>query len=86
VPSDGLLTGLSAVLADERTGRTNVPGVWAAGNAVDPRAQVITAAGAGSAAAIDINADLVEEDVRDALPFSAAQERRVAALVNHHPL
>ncbi|MEU4623922.1 NAD(P)/FAD-dependent oxidoreductase [Actinoplanes sp. NPDC023801] len=86
VPSDGLLTGLGAALIDERTGRTGVPGVWAAGNAVDPRAQVITAAGAGSAAAIDINADLVEEDVRDALPFSAAQERRVAAIVNSRPL
>jgi thioredoxin reductase len=86
VPSDGLLTGLGAVLIEERTGRTTVPGVWAAGNAVDPRAQVITAAGAGSAAAIDINADLVEQDVRDALPFSAAQERRVAAIINRSPL
>jgi thioredoxin reductase len=47
-------------------GRTSVPGVWAAGNAADPRAQVITAAGAGSAAAIAINADLVQEDVREA--------------------
>jgi thioredoxin reductase len=86
VPSDGLLTGLGAVLIEERTGRTTVPGVWAAGNAVDPRAQVITAAGAGSAAAIDINADLVEQDVRDALPFSAAQERRVATIVNRSAL
>ena len=46
-----------------RTGRTSAPGVWAAGNVVDPRAQVITSAGAGSAAAIAINADLVQEDV-----------------------
>jgi thioredoxin reductase len=46
---------------------TNIPGVWAAGNAANPRAQVITAAGEGSAAAIAINADLVEEDVRNAL-------------------
>jgi len=30
---------------------------------VDPRVQVITAAGAGSAAAIAVNADLVEDDV-----------------------
>jgi thioredoxin reductase len=48
-------------------GRTSVPGVWAAGNATNPRAQVITAAGEGSAAAIAINADLVDEDVRAAL-------------------
>ena len=54
------------VVADA-TGRTSVPGVWAAGNAVNPRAQVITAAGEGSAAAIAINADLVDEDVRDAV-------------------
>ena len=42
-------------------------GVWAAGNVADPRAQVITSAGAGSAAAIAINADLVDEDVERAL-------------------
>jgi thioredoxin reductase len=40
-------------------GRTSVAGVWAAGNVANPRAQVITAAGEGSAAAIAINADLV---------------------------
>jgi hypothetical protein len=34
---------------------------------VDPRAQVITSAGAGSAAAIAINADLVQEDVERAV-------------------
>jgi thioredoxin reductase len=45
------------------TGATGVPGVWAAGNATNPRAQVITAAGEGSAAAIAINNSLVEEDV-----------------------
>jgi hypothetical protein len=39
----------------------------AAGNVVDPRAQVITAAGAGSAAAIALNADLAEHDVHDAV-------------------
>jgi thioredoxin reductase len=52
-------------------GRTTAPGVWAAGNVVDPRAQVITAAGAGSAAAIAINADLVHDDVERALKGAA---------------
>jgi thioredoxin reductase len=47
-------------------GKTSAPGVWAAGNAANPRAQVITAAGEGSAAGISINADLVEEDARNA--------------------
>jgi thioredoxin reductase len=73
VPNKSLLADLAAeVDADgwvitDPTGRTSVAGVWAAGNVVDPRAQVITAAGAGSAAAIAVNADLVEEDVRDAV-------------------
>jgi len=73
VPHHDLLVGLGRN-ADtdgwtcvDATGRTSVPGVWAAGNVVDPRAQVITAAGAGSAAAIALNADLVDEDVRDAV-------------------
>ena len=71
--ADGLLSGLGCELDEagfpvvDGTGRTSVPGVWAAGNVVDPRAQVITSAGAGSAAAIAINADLVQEDVRNAL-------------------
>jgi thioredoxin reductase len=71
--ADGLLAGLGCDLdaagfaVVDRTGRTSNVAVWAAGNVVDPRAQVITAAGAGSAAAIAINADLVDEDVRNAL-------------------
>ncbi len=71
--ADGLLAGLGCELDEagfpevDATGLTSVPGVWAAGNVVDPRAQVITAAGAGSAAAIAINADLVREDVERAL-------------------
>ena len=66
--ADGLLAGLRCEVDDagfvtvDATGRTSAVGVWAAGNVVDPRAQVITAAGAGSAAAIAINADLVQED------------------------
>jgi thioredoxin reductase len=73
VPNADLLTGLGCA-ADENgwvvhdpTGRTSVAGVWVAGNAADPRAQVISAAGEGSAAAIALNADLVDEDVKRAL-------------------
>jgi len=47
--------------------RQTFPGVWVAGNVSNPRAQVITAAGEGSAAAIAINADLVDDDVREAV-------------------
>ena len=48
-------------------GRTSVPGVWVAGNVTNARAQVITAAGEGSAAGIALNADLVADDVARAL-------------------
>jgi thioredoxin reductase len=69
VPQDTLLTDLGCDTADngwvtvDATGATSIPGVWAAGNTINPRAQVITAAGEGSAAAIAINNDLVEEDL-----------------------
>jgi thioredoxin reductase len=82
VPNDDLLTGLGCATDDagwvttDATGRTSVPGVWAAGNAANPRAQVITAAGEGSAAAIAINNDLVEEDV----PIAVARFRRGLSL------
>lgn len=70
---DGLLARLGCEPTDtgfvgvDPVGRTAVPGVWAAGNAVDPRAQVITAAGQGSAAAIGINGELTDDDIRQAL-------------------
>jgi thioredoxin reductase len=71
--ADGLLSSLRCEVDEagfvtvDATGRTSTAGVWVAGNAVDPRAQVITAAGAGSAAAIAINADLVQDDVERAV-------------------
>jgi thioredoxin reductase len=73
VPHSDLLVALGAEVDDHgrvRTtvgGATSVPGLWVAGNVADPRAQVITAAGQGSAAAIAINADLVSEDVSRAV-------------------
>ena len=62
---DGLLAGLGCELDEsgfavvDSTGRTSASGMWVAGDAVDPRAPVISAAGAGATAAIAINADLV---------------------------
>jgi thioredoxin reductase len=70
---DGLLAGLgcrhddTGFVTTDSTGRTSNLGVWAAGNVADPRAQVITAAGAGSAAAIAINNDLVQADTERAI-------------------
>ena len=73
VPNSDLLIGLECQIDEHgwvvtgANGATSVAGVWVAGNVANPRAQVITAAGEGSAAAIAINADLVDEDVRDAV-------------------
>ena len=60
-------------------------GVWAPGNVAHPRARVVTSAGAGSAAAIAINANLVQEDAERAVDdldngdgaFSAAGDARI---------
>jgi thioredoxin reductase len=57
-------------------GTASVAGVWAAGNVANPRAQVITAAGEGSAAAISVNADLVQEDIEHALRAAAQSSRQ----------
>jgi thioredoxin reductase len=69
---DGLLASLRADVSPEgfavvdRDGRTSAPGVFAAGNVVDPRAPVVAAAGAAATAAMAINAELVDDDVRRA--------------------
>jgi thioredoxin reductase len=73
VPNSDLLVGLGCDMDEDgwvatgAGGQTSVAGVWAAGNVANPRAQVITAAGEGSAAAIAINGDLVDDDVRNAV-------------------
>jgi thioredoxin reductase len=70
----GFLAGLGLATADlvmqgeavatyvpaDPTGRTDVPGVWVAGNVTDPMAQVIVAAGAGLKAAAAINMELLQ--------------------------
>jgi thioredoxin reductase len=69
VPNNDLLVTLGAELDEngwvraDPGGATSVPGLWVAGNLANPRAQVITAAGEGSAAAIAMNAVLVDDDV-----------------------
>lgn len=79
IPNTELLTELGCGLDEngwvkhDVAGRTSIPGVWVAGNAADPRAQVITAAGQGSATAIALNAELVNQDVeRDLEAYRAA--------------
>ena len=87
VPNGDLLAGLGCDLNEDGwpitdgDGLTSVAGVWVAGNVANPRAQVITAAGEGSAAAIAMNADLVEDDVRIAA-LAYAGTHPTAALRN----
>jgi thioredoxin reductase len=70
----------------DAVGRTDVPGVWVAGNVTDLSAQVGAAAAAGAMAGAQINADLVAEEARDAVaarrdPFSAESEARACEAV-----
>ncbi len=73
VPRTEVVSGLGCDIDDngyivvDETGATSTPGVWAAGNVVNPKAQVIVAAGAGAAAAMAIHTDLVQEQVQRAV-------------------
>ena len=55
-------SGMGAHVPADPAGRTEVPGVWAAGNVTDLGAQVGAAAAAGALAGAAINAELVEEE------------------------
>ncbi len=59
---NGLVLG-ERVEADA-TGRTDVPGVFVAGNLREPMAQLMASAAAGTMAGAVINADLIAEDLR----------------------
>ncbi|NMR20737.1 NAD(P)/FAD-dependent oxidoreductase [Cellulomonas fimi] len=59
--------GSCVVLEADARGRTTVPGVWAAGNVVDPAAQVVGAAAAGAQVGAALNTDLVDDDVARAV-------------------
>jgi thioredoxin reductase len=60
-------SGVGEHIAADPTGRTEVPGVWVAGNVTDLSAQVGAAAAAGASAAAHINADLVTEETQQAV-------------------
>ncbi len=70
IPHDSILIALGArtdpstgFVAVDSQGATDIPGLWAAGNVVDPRAQVVTAASAGSVAAINMTGWLLHQDL-----------------------
>jgi thioredoxin reductase (NADPH) len=59
------------------SGRTAVPGVWAAGSVVEPMAQLMASAASGLMAGAQINAELVETDLQARI--QAAQRRAPGA-------
>ncbi|HEX2176080.1 MAG TPA: NAD(P)/FAD-dependent oxidoreductase [Nocardioidaceae bacterium] len=59
--------GVGEYIPCDATGRTDVPGVWVAGNVTDLTAQVGAAAAAGAAAGAQINFDLLTEETRQAV-------------------
>ena len=75
-PHDGFLAPLrldradtpaGSFLAVDQMGRTSHPRIWAAGNIVNPSANVPMSMGAGAMAGAALNAALVEEDFDDAV-------------------
>jgi heterodisulfide reductase subunit A-like polyferredoxin len=62
------VTKWSTIVADEKTHATNVPGVFAAGDAVSGPATVVAAVGAGKKAAAAIDAYLSGEDLTSPQP------------------
>jgi thioredoxin reductase len=67
LPAEDLPAGMGRRLTAGQAGVTGVPGVWVAGNATDPFAQVGASAAAGALAGAHINADLATADTDAAL-------------------
>jgi thioredoxin reductase len=72
LPTADLPHGMGRHVATGMAGTTDVPGVWVAGNAADPSAQVGASAAAGALAGAHLNADLVTADTAAALAEAAA--------------
>lgn len=66
--------GVGEFVPSDAANRTDVPGVWVAGNVTDLTAQVGAAAASGAGAGAQINADLIAEETR-----LAVAARRAAA-------
>jgi thioredoxin reductase len=64
--------GVGIHVPTDSTGRTDVPGVWVAGNVSDLTAQVGGSAAQGAMAGAQVNADLVAEDAAAAVAAARA--------------
>lgn len=87
VPHDGFLDGLGLVRTEgpmgamiqvDRLGRTSHPRIWAAGNVVDPSANVPLSMGTASFIGAGVNAALVEVDLDRVVAPAAYWEGRYA--------
>ncbi|WP_067657695.1 NAD(P)/FAD-dependent oxidoreductase [Nocardia harenae] len=65
-------SGMGETVPADPFGRTEVPGVWVAGNVTDLAAQVGAAAAAGAMAGAQINADLVTAETEAAVELHRA--------------
>ncbi|MGW5922823.1 NAD(P)/FAD-dependent oxidoreductase [Nocardia fluminea] len=70
-------SGMGDHIPADPMGRTAVPGVWIAGNATDPSAQVGAAAAAGAMAGAQINAELVMAETAAAVDARRAESSSV---------
>ncbi|MFE5458761.1 NAD(P)/FAD-dependent oxidoreductase [Nocardia sp. NPDC056564] len=60
-------SGIGDYIATDAAGRTEVPGIWAAGNVADPSKQLIGAAAMGAEVAVAMIDDLISDEVRGAV-------------------
>ncbi|MFC8528078.1 NAD(P)/FAD-dependent oxidoreductase [Nocardia sp. NPDC057227] len=65
-------SGMGETVPADAFGRTEVPGIWVAGNVTDLSAQVGAAAAAGAMAGAQINADLVMAETQAAVELHRA--------------
>ena len=72
-------SGGEYIASTDVTGRTEVPGVWVAGNVTDLSATLIASAAQGTMAGAMINADLVAEDTRKAMACGRDRPLRQSA-------
>jgi thioredoxin reductase len=78
LPVEDLPNGTARHLASGMAGTTQVPGVWVAGNATEPHAQVGACAAAGALAGSHINAQLAAADTAVALHIAARSAHRAS--------
>jgi thioredoxin reductase len=60
-------SGIGTYVVADETGKTEIPGLWAAGNTRDPMAQVMMAAADGLRVGAMVNADLIQEETEEAV-------------------